>query len=104
MTEQDRLEAIEHRDALMDVRAVLATKSGKRFIKYLFKNLDVGELPELGMDGTLLSDRIGFLRAGNSIFKLITESSTEAAGAILAEVEKERQDAIYRETTGDTEA
>ena len=38
-TEQERREAIEHRDMLLDLRAVLATVSGKKVMKYFFMHL-----------------------------------------------------------------
>lgn len=96
LTEEERKEAIEHRDAIMNVRALLSTAFGKSFIKYLFKNLDVGELPEIGMEGAFLSDRLGSLRAGKSIFELVSEANPTAAGEILAEVIKEKIHATYR--------
>jgi len=92
--------AIEHRDALIDIRAVLDTPAGKRFFKYLLKNLDVGEIPEYGLEGNLLMDRIGFLRAGNSIYKLACESNCMVTGTLLAEIEKEKYDRLYRQSRG----
>jgi hypothetical protein len=88
-------EAIEHRDALMDIRAILSTASGKRFFKYLIKNLEVGELPPLGIEGTLLSDKLGFLRAGNAVFKLTCEADFTVAATLLAEVEKEKYERLH---------
>ena len=90
MTDEERREAIEHRDMLLNLRALLATASGQHFIKYLFKNFDVGEVPELGLEGSLLMDRIGFLRSGKAIFKIVAEANAEIAGNLLAEIEKER--------------
>jgi len=78
----------EHRDMLLDIQAVLATKSGKNFIKYLFVNFEVGELPVIGLTNEFLLDRLGFLRAGNSIFKIVAEASPEIAGQILGQIEK----------------
>ncbi len=94
-SEEEIKEAIEHRDVLLDVRAVLATNSGKKFFKYLFKHLEVTELPQFGLEGTMLSEKLGFLRAGNSIFKLIAEADANFAGAVLAEIEKERYAQMY---------
>ncbi len=94
-SQEDYAEAIEHRDALLDIRAILASASGLRFLKYLFKTLDVTELPEIGLEGNLLHDRLGFLRAGNSIFKLVAEANAEIAGDLLAKNEKERYAKIY---------
>lgn len=75
---------------LLDLRGVLATPSGKNVFKYLFKNLEVAELPELGWEGNLLHDKLGALRAGQSIFKLVCEADADIAASILAKVEKEK--------------
>jgi hypothetical protein len=90
LSAEERRMAMEHRDALLNVRAILTTAEGKGFFKYLFKTFDVNELPEVGMEGTFLADRLGFLRAGNSIFKLVAEADAHQAGELLAVVEKER--------------
>lgn len=95
MTEEERREAIEHRDVLLAIRAILATSSGKVFFKYLFKQFEVAQLPEIGMEGTLLADKLGFLRAGRSIFELVSEADAEKAGQLLAENEKERYAKLY---------
>lgn len=84
---KDRL---EHREVLQNIQAVLATKAGKDFIKYLFRNFEVGELPVVGIEGSFLMDRLGFLRAGNSVFKIVSEANPEQAGLILAQIEKEK--------------
>lgn len=98
MTEEEIKEAIEHRDAILDIRAILATSSGRNFIKYLFKHLEVNELPQLGLDGPLLMDKLGFLRAGNAIFKLIAEANAQVAAELLAINEKERHAEIYSDS------
>ena len=91
-------EAVEHRDALLDIAAILATSSGKRFFKYLFKELQVGELPAQGVEGNYLMDTLGFLRAGNAIFKLVAEADAGKAGEILAKIEREKYDELYKES------
>lgn len=91
-------EAIEHRDVLLDIRSMLVSNSGRKFFKYLFKNLGVGELPEMGLEGNLLMDRMGFLRAGNSIFKLVAEADFEMAGNLLAQIEKEKYERLDSES------
>lgn len=98
LSQEEISERIEHRDALLDVRAVLATNSGRNFFKYLFKNFEVGHLPELGLEGQLLFEKMGFLRAGNSIFKLLSEANAEMAATILAQIEKERYAKLYSES------
>jgi hypothetical protein len=83
-------ERVEHRDALLAIQTIMTSEAGRHFIKYLFKNLDVGELPEFGLSGELLMDRLGFLRAGNSVFKLIAEANSEITGQIIGLIEKEK--------------
>lgn len=98
MSEEIRKEAAEHRDVILDIRAMLISQSGQKFLKYLFKHLDVGEVAEMGMEGNLLHDRLGFLRAGNSIYKLIAEADFEFAGMTLAQIEKERYERLSEQT------
>lgn len=95
MDQEEIKERIEHRDALLNIRAVITTSSGRAFIKYLIKHLEVAELPDFGLEGDLLREKLGFLRAGQSIFKLISEASHMTAGSILAEVEKEKYERLY---------
>lgn len=83
-------EAIEHRDIIMDVQAVLMTSSGKNLFKYLFREFELGEVPPNGMEGNLLHGYLGHLRAGNALFKLASEANAEIAGSLLAQIEKER--------------
>lgn len=80
----------DHQRVLLDIKFVLSTMEGRNFISYLFKSFDVGELPPIGLNGDMLMDRLGFLRAGNSIFKIVSEAAPDTAGALLAEIEKER--------------
>lgn len=96
--QQQRREQLEHQETLKDIRAVLATPQGKNFIKYLFKHFSVAEVPPLGMEGNLLMDHLGFLRAGNSIFKIVSEANHELAGLLLAQIEKEKYVQISFET------
>lgn len=83
-------ESIEHRDALLNVRAILSTKAGLEFFKYLFQNYDVGTLPEQGLEGSLLHERMGMLRAGNAIFELLCEANADIAASLLAQVRKDQ--------------
>jgi len=88
-------ERIEHRDALIAIRDILTDSSGRFFMKYLFKHLEVGRLPELGLEGNILYDKLGFLRAGNAIFSLVCEANPQVASELLAENEKERHANLY---------
>lgn len=95
LSPEEQREAIEHRDMLMALRAVLTTGHGRHFIKYLFKEFEVGELPQLGEEGIFLHDKLGFLRAGNAIFKVVAEANADVAGSLLAEIEKDRYAKLY---------
>lgn len=90
LSQEEVSEAIEHRDAKLDVRAVLGTTYGRRFFKYLFKHYSPIELPPLGLEGVLLHEGLGQLRAYNEIFKLVAEADPEAAAQLLAQNEKEK--------------
>ena len=98
LSPEELIEAKKHQQALEDIRAILSIKPGRSFIKYLFDSLDVGELPALGINGEFLHDRLGFLRAGNAIFKIVAEADQREAGLILAQLEKERYDTLYEES------
>lgn len=90
LTDQEISEALEHTQVLKDVASLLATQPGERFIKYLFKHFEVGELPPLGLKDDLLTDKLGSLRPGRTLFRLISEADPRMAGIILANVEKEK--------------
>lgn len=93
--ENERRERMEHRDVLLALGSILKTRQGKEIFKYLFKNFDVGEMPEIGLSPEVLHDRLGFLRAGNSIYKLICEADFEIAGNITAEIERKKYEDKY---------
>lgn len=97
----------EHQITLMAVASLLQTKEGKQLFKYLFKNMEVMTTPPLGMSGMDLHEYLGFLRAGNSIYKLACEANSEEAALILAKLERDRYAELYaqyREELGlDTE-
>ncbi len=94
-TPEEIRDALEHRDVVMNVQAVLATTPGRVLFKYLFKSFDVAQAPISGLDGDMLHDHLGFLRSGTSIFKLACEANAETAASLLAEIEKERYAKIY---------
>lgn len=92
-------ERLEHRDVLLNIQAMLGTKPGREFVKYLFKSFEVGEMPMIGLSGDMLMDRLGFLRAGNSIFKIVAEANSEMAGTLLGQIEKEKYAQIQYDQT-----
>lgn len=98
MSQEEVSERLEHRDVLLNIQAIIATGPGQNFFKYLFKHFEVAELPPVGMDGSLLMDKLGSLRAGNAIFKLVSEANPQLAGSILAQVERDKYEYINKQT------
>lgn len=90
-------EQLAYRAVLNDIQNVLATKHGRNFMKYLFENFEVGTLPEVGYPEHMLKDRLGFLRAGSEIFRIVAVANPEVACTILAQIEKEK----YEQTSHD---
>jgi len=95
--ERERKEALEHRDVLLAIASILKTKEGIQLFSYLFKNFDVTSLPERGMQGEELNEYLGFLRAGNSIYKLACEADSETAASLIAKLERQRYADIYEQ-------
>lgn len=95
--EQDRQEKLEHRNVLLAIASIIKTKEGTKIFEYLFKNLDVAVLPERGMEGNILHEYLGFLRAGSSIYKLACEADSETAANILAKLERKRYEQLYEQ-------
>jgi hypothetical protein len=87
-------EAIEHRDAVLNLKAVLKTDAGRSFIKFLLKSFDVGELPSKGLTGVELHETIGFLRSGQSIFQIVSQAEPEVAAKLLANLEREKYEKL----------
>lgn len=80
---------------LLNLRQVLDTDSGKHVFKYFLKHYEVGQFPEEGLDGIMLAEVLGKLRAGNAMFKLLSEANHGVAGSLLAILEKERYEELY---------
>lgn len=80
----------EYQYLLNHIQTLLSTVSGKVFCTYLLKSFDVGEQPHIMMRGEDLLDRVSFLRAGNSIYKLLMAASPDMTGSILATIEKDK--------------
>lgn len=97
LTQDEVSEALEHRDALLNLRALLKTGPGRNFFKYLFKYFNVTDFPDVGLEGMLLHDMLGKMRAGRSIWQLAAEADPQAAAELLALNEKERYAKLYRE-------
>lgn len=103
MTQEEVSERIEHRDALLDIRAIMKSQAGRRFFKYLFKNYDPIFLPDMGLEGPILHEGLGQRRAYIEMFNLVSEADPETAGQILAENTKERNERLYRENNAPVE-
>lgn len=96
-TEEQIRERIEHRDTLLNIRAVLKTPAGRGFVKYLFKNYDPIFLPQMGLEGPMLHEGLGMRRAHIELFNIIAEADPETASQLLAENVKEKNAELYRE-------
>lgn len=92
-----RQEEHEHQDAVLAVAAIIKTPEGEKLFRYLFKSFEVGNLPDRSIVGDDLHEYLGFLRAGNSIYKLTCEGDHRIAAAILSKLERERYEHIYHE-------
>lgn len=90
MTEEERQLALEHKEVLEDIRAVVATLSGRRLFKYLMKVYKITDLPPEGIEGRELFEALGFLRSGRAIFELINQANAQVASELLTTIEKER--------------
>jgi hypothetical protein len=97
--EQDilRIEQLKHDEMLKSISVVISNPHGKKFIKYLFNEFSVGGFPPVGLYGEQLTEFMAYLRAGNSIYKIILESAPEQTGQLISDMEKERQD-VYKKT------
>lgn len=95
--EKKRQEDLEHRDVLLAISAIISTDDGRKFFEYLFKNFEVANLPDRSLEGNILHEYLGFLRAGSSIYKLACEASSGDAAAILAKIERKRYDDAYEQ-------
>ena len=82
--------AMEEQRVLEDVKWILNTKQGRSFMKYLFECFEVGTLPERGLPIDFLREQLGFLKAGNSVYKFVAIANPEIASSILATIERER--------------
>lgn len=94
---KEHQEQLEHRDVLLAIGVLLKQKEGRQFFKYLFKNLDVACTPEEGLEGTMLHNYLGFLRAGNSIYKLVCEADFEEAALLLSKIEREKYEDLIEQ-------
>ncbi len=92
--EEKRQENLEHRDVLLAIGSIIKTATGKKLFSYLFKSLDVAQLPDPNLEGNMLYENLGVLRAGSSIYKLACEADSEVAASILSKLERERYDKL----------
>jgi hypothetical protein len=93
----ERRGQLEHRDVLLAIASIIKSKEGRQFFKYLFKTLDVTGLPDPGMEAQSLHEYLGFLRAGNSIYKLVCEADSEIAANILSKITRENYDDLIEQ-------
>lgn len=89
-TEKERQERLEHRDVLLSIAAIIKTPEGVKLFEYLFKHFEINVLPPRGLKVEDHHEYLGFLRAGNSIYKLGCEAASESIASILAKTERKR--------------
>lgn len=89
-------ERLEHRNVILALQAILNSPSGRVLFSYLFKHFEVAQPVEFGIEGAHLHERLGFLRAGNSVFKLASEADHAVAAEILTKIEKDRYDELIK--------
>lgn len=94
LSSEELRERLVHENALRSIREIIGFPAGKNFLKYLFKEFDVGEVPPFGLEGNLLHDKIGSMRAANALFKIVSEADFETAGKLMAQVQKEKYEEI----------
>lgn len=85
-------EALEHENMLLDLSHILSTPQGQNFIKYLLKHFGVGDLPAVNIPPNIRDEYLGFLRAGQSVFEIVSQADDIKAGLILAKIQKEKYD------------
>lgn len=86
----DLEELAEHQQILIDIAGVINTPQGLRVFTYLFKHFEYGELPDIGLPNEFLYDKLGSLRPGRALFRVVSEADPKLAGLILANIEKEK--------------
>lgn len=101
MTQEELKEARDHQNVILALREILSTESGKRVIKYLFKEFCVADPIPKHLDDNDLREYLGIHRAGNALFKIVSEADHGLAGVLLGIIEKERYDEIYKVTSTD---
>lgn len=89
-------ELLEHETMLLDLATVLSQPAGQNFVKYLFKHFGVGDLPAISMPPNIRDEYLGFLRAGQSIFEIVSQADNIKAGLILAQIQKEKYDDLKK--------
>lgn len=92
--EQMRKDHVEHLAVLDMIKVVLGTPAGRAFAKYLLKSFEVGELPPIGVENDYLRDKLGFLRAGVSVFEILAQANPDVTGTLLAQIQKEKYEII----------
>ena len=90
-------EQMEHHEVLTAINKLLKLPEGQTLFKYLFKNFDVTIAPERGLEGVLLHEYLGHLRAGNSIYQLSCEADYQTTALLLSKLEKERHEDKYEQ-------
>lgn len=93
MTEQEvlRREQYEYQQVLSAIQVILATKHGKKFVKYLFDSFGVGTSAPVGMTDRQLLEHVAYLRSGTAIYEICLKASPELTGQLIAEMMREKE-------------
>lgn len=83
----------EFQDVLLAINYLLQEKTGngKKFIKYIFKTLEVGCSIPMNLPVPLLRELAATQRTANSIYDLVVEANPSLCHEVLAEIKKEKQ-------------
>jgi hypothetical protein len=97
MSREEDKQAQEDKAALSALSVLIKNPDARIVIKYILKSLEVGTLPPQGLSGEILHDYLGFLRAGKSIWEMVSQADHVVAGLILAEIQKEKHDEFIKQ-------
>lgn len=83
----------EYQETLIAVNFLLqeSTGNGRKFIKYLFKSLEVGSSIPMNLPVPLLRELAATQRTANSIYDLVADANPSLCHEVLAEIKKEEQ-------------
>lgn len=94
MTKEEFINNIEEQREISlkeAITKVMGSHEGRTFVKYLLDSFNVFNAAPIGLYGDQLIDYNSYLRAGNTILKLILKNNPELTGTLITEMEMENQ-------------